>query len=192
MTEEETTIFRVRAWQYYQQNQGQMVLPRFVSPRIFRYLWLLLVIATSGVFATWGAQVPVLVSGVAIITVAEPTGSDEMTVTIFLPPETLPSLRVGNPLFLMLSTHERIQRPIVAVEDVVHSPAWVQEQIGQAGMAITQPVAVAFARLESLPNDLPSTVYNGSTLPVSVQTGSRRVISYLPGIGRFFTEVNSD
>jgi hypothetical protein len=57
-----------------------------------------------------------------------------------------------------------------------------------AASGLAQPSAVAIARFEPAPASLPAAAYAGSVYHVEVEVGSRRVISFLPLIGRFFGE----
>ena len=54
MKTENTQIFRVDAVRRYVQQQQKAVLPRFLCPRTFVYLWILLVLLLmAGVAITW-------------------------------------------------------------------------------------------------------------------------------------------
>ena len=67
MSDAKRSIFRVEAMRRYAQHRETAVLPRFVSPRTFRCLWVLIgVLAVSGGLASF-AQVPVYASGSAIV-----------------------------------------------------------------------------------------------------------------------------
>lgn len=51
----ERAIFRAEAIQHYRENQDKVVLPRLVSPRVFRYLWILalLLLLAGSIIAFW-------------------------------------------------------------------------------------------------------------------------------------------
>jgi hypothetical protein len=54
MKTENTQIFRADAIRRYVQQQQKAVLPRFLCPRTFVYLWILLVLLlVAGVVITW-------------------------------------------------------------------------------------------------------------------------------------------
>jgi hypothetical protein len=57
------TIFRQKSWQQYQQRKNITMIPRFISSRVFLYLWLLLVILVISNGALWLVDVPVYTSG---------------------------------------------------------------------------------------------------------------------------------
>ena len=67
MSDAKRSIFRVEAVRRYAQHRETAVLPRFVSPRTFRCLWVLTgLLAVGGGLASF-AQVPVSASGPAIV-----------------------------------------------------------------------------------------------------------------------------
>lgn len=190
MQERNPSIFRQNAVQHYLHDREESVLPRFVSPRTFLYLWLLLALLLAGGLVSWFAQVPIFVSGPAFV--VERTAEsqpDSVAVAILLPPETLSSLYVDQPLFVQLTEGTRLQRSIVTIDHKVNSPQRIREELGlpaELATTIRQPATVAFADLAPLPSDLPASAYAGSVYRVEVQVGSRRVISLLPFIGQFF------
>lgn len=51
----ERSIFRAAALQRYRETQDRVVLPRLVSPRVFAYLWILvlILILAGSVIAFW-------------------------------------------------------------------------------------------------------------------------------------------
>lgn len=191
MQERNASIFRQKAMQHYLHDREESVLPRFVSPRTFTYLWLLLGLLLAGGVVSWLARVPVFVSGQAFVVgeAGEPR-LNNMAVAILLPPETLSSLYAGQPLFIQLTEGTRLQRAIVAVYQEVNSPQMIRERLevpAELAATIKQPATVAFTDLAPLPSDLPTSAYAGSVYRVEVQVGSRRVVSLLPFIGQFFT-----
>jgi hypothetical protein len=186
-------IFRAQAARRYLQRQEETILPRFISPRIFVYLWILAGLLVAGGLVVWLARLPVYVPGVAVI--VENNGivqdsDDEVVLIAFLPPQNLSRLRVGQRVFLQFTpAGERSSRAIIAVESQVISPATVPGRYGlgsEAAQAVIRPAAVAIARLQPIPTDLPTTTYIGSVYPINVEVGSRRALSLLPLIGRFF------
>lgn len=60
-------IFRREAMQHYVHNQSRVVLPRLVTPRAFRLLWVLGFLTLAGgllvAFWPWRDLVPVLLQG---------------------------------------------------------------------------------------------------------------------------------
>lgn len=195
MTDPNRSIFRANAVRRYLEGREEAVLPRFVSPRVFLFLWVLFVLFLAGGFAAWSAQVPEYASGCAVVvdgkTRALPVRG-AFAVVVFLPPQHLSRLHVGQMLHLTAGpSGERIRKPIVAVDPEISSPQGVEKRFGLragAAQAIRQPAAVAMARWQPVSEDLPPSAYVGSVYRADVEVGSRRVISFLPLVGRSFGE----
>jgi hypothetical protein len=195
MTRPQRSIFRADAVRRYIEGREEAILPRFVSPRTFLFLWFLLGLFLASGFAAWLTEVPVYASGPAVLVDGRTGGlshPDELVLVAFLPPQTLSHLRVGQALWLQRdSARERFRQPILAVNPEISSPARAQKQFGLppgAAQAITQPAAVAVARWQPLHEGLPSSAYIGSVYRADLEVGSRRVISLLPLVGPFFGE----
>lgn len=194
------SIFRSDAVQRYIEARQKAILPRFVRPRMFVFMWLLLGLLVASGMTAWMTQVPIYVQGVGVVvhdrvlsseSENENKNEDQMAVVAFLPPEQLSHLHSGQTLFLHLTEQERVSRSIVAVEPEIISPAAAQKAFGLtegAAIAIRQPSAVVEVPLQPLPNDWPASVYAGSVYQVEVEVGSRRLVSLLPGVGDFFGE----
>jgi len=195
MKDAKRSIFRADAVRRYMQSRQESVLPSFVSPRTFTCLWILLgLLGVSGV-VVWLTRMPVYTSGQGVVVDRRGKTNyvrDDVVLIIFLPPENHSRLRVGQTLFLQLDpAGERTRRPIIAIEPKILSPDTVQQQFALsagAAHAVTQPSAVAIARFEPNPTNLPASTYVGSVYPVDVEVGSRRVLSLLPLIGQIFGE----
>jgi hypothetical protein len=187
MSDAKRSIFRVEAVRRYAQHRETAVLPRFVSPRTFRCLWVLTgLLAVGGGLASF-AQVPVYASGSAIVVDARNNklqGMPDDVVVALLPPEHHSHFEVGQQLFLHFPpTAERLRRSIIAVELEIYSPVAAQRRFGLApgaALAVAHPAAVALAQLEPLPAGAPASAYLGSIGRVDVEVGSRRIISLLP------------
>lgn len=181
------SVFRAEAMRRYIQGRETSVLPEFVSPRTFIYLWIMLGLLLAAVFAAWFVRVPVYISGTGVVVDGSNTTPDEEALIVaFLPPGSLSRLRAGQTLFLAFDTRrERLSTTLHSVEGLM-SPEATQTkyELGPgAAAAITQPAAVVLARLEPAPGDFPTAAYAGSVVPVTVEVGSRRVLSLLPWIG---------
>jgi hypothetical protein len=188
-------IFRADAVRRYTQSREESVLPRFVSPRTFTYLWILLGLLGVSGFVAWCVRVPVYASGLGVVVDRRGKTNDvrdDVVMVAFLRPENRSRLRVGQTLLVQLDpAGERTRRPIIAIEPKIVSPNAVQRRFAlSAGAAhvVTQPSAVAIARFEPNSTNLPASTYVGSVYPVDVEVGSRRVLSLLPLIGQIFGE----
>ena len=186
MKETKPTFFRDNALQHYWQSQEKAVLPRFVSPPVFVGLWFLLVLLGGAGSLAWLAEIPIFVSGTAVIVTAESTsGGEDLMAVLFLPPEVLPHLQVNQPLTLDQGTEQPHTLFLFQIEPRVYSPQEVRERWVLASTAVHQPAAVALAHFGSASAG-PDRRFAGSQFSVEVKTGSRRVISFLPLIGHYF------
>ncbi len=151
-------------------------------------LWILLGLLMAGSGAAWFAKLPVYISGPAVV-VGQPNG---MVVVVLFPATNLPRLRAGQQLFLQFpGMAERLDRSIIAVEPGISSPESAQRRFvpnASTAALISEPVAVVQTRLDPLPSSLPTSTYAGSVGHANVEVGSRRVVSLLPFIGRFFED----
>ena len=189
------SIFRADAVRRHMQGRERSVLPRFISPRTFICLWVLLGLFLASGLVAWLTRVPVFTSGPAVVVDRDtdtPDMNEGVAIVAFLPPEDLSRLRVGQRMFFRYDrTGERVSRPIIAIEREITSPAAAQRRFdlsAGAAQTITRPAAVAVASLGPLPAPLPAHAYVGSVNRVDVEIGTRRVISLVPLVGRLFTE----
>jgi hypothetical protein len=192
MPDKHRMIFRADAVRRYLQGKEESVLPRFVSPRIFRYLWIFAVLFGLGCFLTWWMEVPVFVSGPAIIVsgeIANAGGSKEPVLIMFLPSDSISHLQVGQQLYLKTSEpRNRLVRRVTGVEKAVSSPAEARKRFKlppAAAGAVEAPSAVAIAELPRTLDGLPATKHIGSVYDADIKVGARRLISFLPLIGQY-------
>lgn len=177
------SIFRREAVQRYMERHEQTILPKFVSPHIFYYLWTLLGLLLIGGVLAWATPIPIYASGFGIVvTQTDNTqAGDEIVLAVFLPPESLPRLHAGQAVFLQgNTTTDRPIYPIIAVEPQVISPADARKRFAldtSIALGITQPAALAIAQLPSFPDGRPASAYLGSMYRVEVEVGSRQLIS---------------
>jgi hypothetical protein len=194
-------IFRADALRRYAQGQQQAVLPRFIAPRTFALLWVLMALLLAGMVAAWVAQVPIFASGVATV-----NGPDEqsgrageaVSVVAYLPPDSLPRLRTGQRMFVEAGgAGQRIEVRVTEVAPELQSPDAARALFApgsgdgrkaSAPAVLNGPTAVALGRLEGTPQGLSASLYVGSACRVQVEVGSRKVITYLPLVGRLFGE----
>jgi hypothetical protein len=188
------SIFRSEAFRHYADRQAPAIFPRFVSAYTFRFLWLLLALLLASVCLVWAIRVPAFVSGPAIVVTREEISSlcpDKVSLVAFLSPENHGQLQVGQPLFVQPgSFRERTRYSIVAVEPKIVSPAVGEQRFGLNGRITwspDRPAAVIVACLQPALSDLPLEAHIGAVYRVDVEVGTRRVVSFLPFIGSYFT-----
>jgi hypothetical protein len=183
------SAYRPEAVQRYMEGRERSVLPRFVSPRIFVCLWLLLGLLVASAVLAWFTEIPTYASGQAVIVRRSDLSApvpDEVVAVAFLPAEDVAHVRQGQVLFLEIdASGRRLSGEILAVEPEISSPEAVRTRFAldtTTGLAVNRPVAVVIAQLEAAPGDFPATSYVGSTYPVQVGVQSRRVLTLLPGL----------
>jgi len=187
MTTSKRTIYRRSAVQHYLQRRERDVLPRFVSPPIFFFLWVLLGLLLMAGALAWFSRLPVQAFGVGIIIEPE-KASEGAVVLVFAPADQRAKLRPGQTVHLQLSPKEQISSQVASVEPGITSPAEARQRYGLKdglALAITKPSAVFKVKLAP---DFSLHNYAGSVLPVEVETGSRRLISLLPGLASLSSE----
>ena len=186
--QERRSLFRTSAVERYLQNREAAVLPRLVHPRTLAFLWLLFVFLMAAGWIAWSTHLPIFDSGSAIVT-KSPKSKEIIFVALFSP-NYLSRLKVGETIFLTTDgADERTKQTITAVERNVLSPTVIVRQFDMglsAAANIGQPAAVVTARFEPPTNTLDLSSYLGSVYQAEVEVGSRRVVSLLPVIGRFF------
>ncbi|HEX7677277.1 MAG TPA: hypothetical protein VF713_04085 [Thermoanaerobaculia bacterium] len=191
MNEPKRSIFRADVYKRYLEGKEKAVLPKLVSPPVFAVCWVLVGLLFIGAGLAWFARVPTFASGDAVIVHKQfelSNRTDDVVAVAFFPPETFPRLRVGERVFLRQEqSGERLERSIIAVPTRLSSPEAAIREFGLsdgAAQRITKPVAVAVIRFGPAPEGLPAEAYVGSVYRAEMQTGSRRVMSLLPTIGR--------
>jgi hypothetical protein len=174
-------IFRKEAVEKYAQGRDKNVLPQFVLPPVFIFLWCLLALFISAGVTAWLGQVPVYTSGVGIILDPSSSGSTangEMTAVIFIPYSSSLHLQVGQPVNMQIGqTGPQISTAIGAVESQILSPSEVRKQFS---ISITDPSIAATVVVESH-----LSLYSGSLVQAQVEVGSHRLLSLFPGLGAF-------
>lgn len=192
MRKANTSIFRAEALNRYRSRDEKSALPKLVSPRVFQFLWVLLGLLLAGAALISSARIPVYASGVAVIVESEATprnGQGKVSALIFLPPESLPQLKAGQPVFFRFGGDEHLSRPIMSVEPQLLSPLEASRRFAlSAGAAarLNAPKALAVVSLEPSLAGHPASTYAGSFYDARVEIGSRRVASLAPWANKFF------
>lgn len=183
MPDETRPIFRREALSHLVQGQEKSVLPRFIRPRTFLCLWILLgLLIVAGVLA-WAAQVPVYASGVAVVTESK----GKLNLVVLVPPESSAKLSVGQTVWVRWpAAREPARTRLTHVEPRIQSPADVRKRFELSSETVQRAVVVAWADPEGVipaTRDLPAVTHLGSTVQVDVEIGSRRALSLLPFVG---------
>lgn len=171
------------------------MFPWYLSSRATNWIWLLLLLLVIVGTSIFFARLPVYATGVAVAVKganAPPHNSNLVSVVIFLPPEYLPQLRVGQQALIHIeSPRLRLRRPLLAIDEELLAPEVAHHRYasGIVGAQLTStPAAVAFTNLEPLNLGLADTTLIGKSLQVEVEIGSRRLGTLLPILGPLFKE----
>lgn len=197
MRDAQRSIFRANAVQDYLGGRRAAVLPRFISPSHLAFLWVAFgLLAAIGGGSLYFVKIPIFATGSAIVSPradGEGAARRDPQVVVLLPPEHLVSLRAGQETRLQSSSRngepgERLSASIVRVEPKVVDPDAARERFlpGAATGPLTGPVAVALARVEPWSDVPPASLREGTAYDADVEIESRRVVSLLPIVGRWF------
>lgn len=174
-------IFRKEAIERYAQGRDKNVLPQFIMPPVFVFLWCLLILFISAGITAWLGQVPVYATGVGVVLDPSSSGSPangEMTAVIFIPYSPSLHLQAGQSVNLQLGqTGPQISTAVGAVDSQILSPTMVRKQFS---VSVTDPsVAITVVVGAHL------SLYSGSSVQAQIEIGSHRLLSLFPGIGAF-------
>jgi hypothetical protein len=179
------SIFRKRAVEKYMQRQEMHTILRLVSPRMFVFLWLMLLLAVGAGALVWSIQEPIQIQGKGVVVqpkAANGKVGQAIVVLILLPPDQQANFKVGQPVTVTIaSSNITFNSTIQNVEGGVMSPAAVTTQLNlpvQLTQTLSGPSVVAVAAVE--PMALAKT-YLGSQCQAQVQIGTQSVLSILPG-----------
>lgn len=174
-------IFRKEAMERYARGQNKNVLPQFIMPPVFIFLWCLLALFISSGIIAWLGQVPVYATGIGVV--LDPssgnTSNGGLTAVLFIPYSPSLHLQVGQPVNLQLGqAGPQISSAIGAVDSQILSPSTVRKQflVGITDPSIAVTVAVTGSHLS---------LYSGSLVQAQIEVGSHRLLSLFPGIGNF-------
>jgi hypothetical protein len=189
MADQPRSIFRTNAVQTYLQGREETVLPRFVSPRTFLFLWVLLFLHVLAAFVACLTEVPVYAEGSAVVVSGSKNGGplrEDVGVVALLSAEDREELRVGQRMFLQEKiAGERLVRSVAAVEPAVISPAVARKRFAlppEAEKTLNQPCTVAWAAFPPAPEGLPASAHLGAVYDAQIEVGTRRVLSFLPWV----------
>lgn len=181
-------MFRSKALAYYARSRERDILPHFVAPRAFVFLWILMALLLIATLGAWLAQAPAYVIGSGVILDSQGSmqqGNSETTAVIFLPETSSLHPRAGLPILMQIGTAgPQLSSTIAAVEPGVMSPEQARKQYalnGNLALLITEPSIAVTVKLGP---DIPVQTYAGSIVRAQVQVGTRRVLSLLPFVGQ--------
>jgi len=178
--------------QHYTQSREKDILPRFVAPPVFIFLWILLGLLFIATVLAWLEQVPTYVTGSGVVLdqgIGAQNGGNEAVAVVFLPATTSLKVTAGQPIQVQVgSPGPQLSGTIATVKPGVLSPSQARQQYGLTGglaQVITQPSVAVTVQLGP---GFSTQAYAGSIVNAQVQVGTRRVLSLLPWIGQLIGE----
>ncbi len=189
----DSSIFRKRAIEKYMRRKEMHVILRLVSPPMFLFLWVLLLLAVCGGVLVALIQVPVLAPGKGIVVqqvmqqkVNTKQNAQQIIVLLLLSPDQQKNLKAGQPVSIsIMAANITFNSTVENVQPMVMSPTDIRNQYNLSvplAQTISGPSMVASATVQ--PASLAKT-YLGSECDVQVKIGSQSVLSLVPGIDNF-------
>ena len=181
------SLLRESAIKKYKQRREQSILLRVISPPAFVYFWIMVLLLLS--LLVWSIQVPTFAvgQGVVIEQQAADLSRSKVVAVLFLPPDQQSGLRTGQPARVSIgSTSLILNSSIEHVEANLISPSEAHARFdlqGKLAQTITGPSMVVMISLGPAAS---AHSYVGSWCWAQVQTGSRRVLQFLPGFNVIF------
>jgi hypothetical protein len=170
------SIFRDSAIQRYRMRRDQDVLPRFIAPPLFTFLWILLGLCLLGGFLAWNARIPLYTSASGVIVQSEQAG--QLQALLFAPADQQTTLRAGQPVQLQVgTTGPHLQLTVTSITPRILSPDQVRAQYhlnSTLSLVVNQPSIVAVILLK---RDVVLPEYAGSLVSAKVQIGERNMLS---------------
>lgn len=181
------SIFRERAIQHYARGREKDVLPRFVSPPVFWYLWIVLSLCLVLGWLVWNIRIPVYLPGIGAVVTNRSSGVARAV--LFVSADQQRRVHPGEPVQLQIgSTGSLLLYTITTVASTLLSPEEARQQYhldGSLSLLVTQPSVVAVVTLDAR---VPASTYAGSIVHAQIQDGTQRVLAFLPIVGPLIGE----
>jgi hypothetical protein len=178
------SVFRPEAVRRHTLAQEEAVLPQFVSPHTFACLWLVLGLLGVATAAAWTVRLPSYLTVTAVIG-RQHGGTGQEVIAALVPPSEIKQVHLGQRLLIAVGGRQ-LDRPIVGLDPVLHSPAALRRELGLGGsgaLVLSGPAGVAVVPLQPLPSRVRADEYRGSVLQGQIETGSVRALSLLSFLG---------
>lgn len=187
------SIYRRKTFSSYINEEQRLVLPKFVSPRTFLFLWILLgLLVAIGVLVCL-IKIPLYTSGRGVVFVSSTTTSapdNPECIVAFFPPDALLFLQIGRNMSVKFSERRQwFSLKIAAVEAKVLESSEMHQVYGlKTGKNfLSGPVAmVSNCANENQAIFSPPNVPLAKKIEAKVEIGSRRLITFFPFWDRFF------
>jgi len=154
---------------------------------MFVYFWIMVLLLLS--LLVWSIRVPTFAvgQGIVIEQQAANLSRSEVIAVLFLPPDQQSGLRAGQPARVSIgSTSVTLNSSIEHVEANLISPSEARARFGLQGQFAQTIIGPSRVVMISLGSASSAHSYVGSWCWAQVQTGSRRVLQFLPGFNLIF------
>jgi hypothetical protein len=186
MSLEKRPLFREQAMQQYMQRREKDILPRLVRPPTFLFCWFFFALLVCAGLIAWEEKIPVFVNGTGVVSAEShqaASGNSEIGTTVFLPASSSQQIHHGSSGLIQFgNTGQSFSGRVLRIEPGVLSPTQAQSRYQlscNATRTFTEPMIAVDMSLK-----LPSSLHiaPGTTVQAQMQTGSRRILSLLPGV----------
>ena len=171
------SLFREHAIQYHASNRQKEVLPRFVSPPIFTFLWVLVALCLISGWVASSIHLPVLTPGIGLVQAQRPSGATP--VLLFVAATQQRVLHAGEHARLQIGTAgPAFSGNVTEVSATVLSPQSARQQFhldGAGALLVTQPSVVLTV---ILPARALAATYQGSVVQAQIQVGEQNLLSF--------------
>jgi hypothetical protein len=171
------SLFREHAIQYHMGNRHKEVLPRFVSPPIFSFLWVLVALCLMSGWIASTIHLPILTSGIGMVLAKSPSG--ETPVVLFVAVAQQHVLHAGENARLQIGTSgPALPGNVTKVALTILSPQAARQQYrldGPLALLVTQPSVVLTV---TLPAGALAASYQGSIAHAQIQIGEQNLFSF--------------
>lgn len=176
-------IFRDTAIKYYMQSREKTVLPRFISPPLFIFLWIFFALCIIAGILAWNIQIPTYVTSAGFVTgpdqPAVTVSQNQTSVVLLIPASSFSQVKDGEPVQMQFpGGGPQVTRTVTSLGQVL-SPADVSKLFGLT--LTTVPVGLAVVSLGSTSS---WHLYLKSLVSVQIRVGSTRILSFIPVLNR--------
>lgn len=171
------SLFREHAIQYHASNRQKEVLPRFVSPPIFTFLWVLVTLCLISGWVASTIHLPVLTSGIGLVQAQRPSG--ETPVLLFVAAAQQRVLHTGENARIQIgASGSALSGNVIEVSATALSPQATRQDYhldGSSALLVTQPSMVLTV---ILPAGALAADYQGSVVQAQIQVGEQNLLSF--------------
>lgn len=166
-------LFRQEAIEQHLRAQQKTVLPKFIAPPVFLFLWGFFSLFLIAGITVWTQHIPVLVSASGMVVAQEHDTLVPVAVVLFVPQDV--AMHTGDTATLHLGTSGlQTSSHVSTVGEHAASPTDIAKQYQ---VRVAEPSRVVILPLESH-----LSLYAGSLATAQVTIGEKRLLSYFPGL----------